>query len=103
MFNTFRGIISALVAPILGLIVDASVKLYDKSRPNLEIKTTLVATWINQVLLLTFGFSLLINTFAGLWVSMVSFMLISSWVYVEEGLGKFYSIELKIRLLKDWG
>ena len=87
LFNTFRGIISALVAPILGLIVDASIRLFDKSKPNLEIKTTLVATWINQILLLIFGFSLLLNTLGGLWVSMSSFMLLSSWIYVQEALG----------------
>ena len=89
LFNTFRSIISALVAPFLGLIVDASVRFYDKSRPNLEVKTTLVSTWINQVLLLVFGLSLLLDSLGGLWVSMVSFMFFSSWIYVQEALSKF--------------
>ena len=79
--------ISALVAPIMGLIVDASIRLFDQSKPNLEIKTTLVSTWINQILLLIFGFSLLLNTLGGLWISMSSFMLLSSWIYVQEALG----------------
>ena len=76
------------VCPFLGLISDGSLRLFNNIAPNIEIKRLLVPSVLNQSLLLIFGISLFFTNIAALWITMISIMISSSWIYVQEALSK---------------
>ena len=88
LFNTLRGVVAVVVCPVMGMVSDQSIKLFDAAAPNLEVKRILLPGVLIHGLLVLFGVSLFFTGLLWLWVSMLSIMVITAWVYVYEAIGK---------------